>query len=100
MALNACEIDQLLRNASDDVVAAKRNLSGARSMTGAMVTQLDGLATKYDGMIQVVNGVGYGSTADEAANKAKLTAIVGAYTALRADAVALQNWASANITEF
>jgi hypothetical protein len=100
MALNACEIDQLLRNASDDVVSAKKNLSGTRSMTSVMITQLDGMATKYNGMIQVVNNIAYGSTADEAANKAKLSAIIGAYSALRTDAVELQSWAVANITEF
>jgi hypothetical protein len=100
MALNACEIDQLLRNAADDVVGIKRNLSGTRSMVSAMVTSLDGMATKYDAMIAAVNDAGYGSTADQAANKAKLTAIVGAYTALRADAVSLRDWTTTNIAGF
>lgn len=100
MALNSCDIDQQLRNAADDVVGAKRNLSGTRSMISAMITQLDGMATKYSAMIAVVNAAGYGVPANEAANKARLAGIITDFTALRADAIAASNWMSANTTEF
>lgn len=100
MALNACDIDQQLRNAADDVVAAKRNLANSRAMVSSMILNLDGLATKYAEMISAVNAVEYGTPADEAANKAKLAGIVGAYTSLRNSAVSLKAWIDANVTEF
>jgi hypothetical protein len=99
--LSADQMRTKLNEAASEM-SAKRDLLGkARDRLTEFYTWLDNLGTKYADVLETTQKSGYGDTdADEAANKAAFTALVGARNAFRTQVNALITWWDANITEF
>lgn len=100
MAFTASGVIQKLDEVSSEIVYNRKRLTESMASAMAARAALASIPTKYSELVTQVSAAGYGTDANQAAQKAALVALTAEFIALQADADKLQTWIAANITEF
>jgi hypothetical protein len=100
MAIKTSLITVQLQMAASDIAGARQKMTEARAAVNYVNSILTGIPSKYAEMIAAVNGAGYDSDANGAAQKSLLAKLSAEFATLQIAVASAQSALTDGVTEY